>query len=89
MKIYITAKPRSKKEYVRKVDDTHYIVAVKEPPVAGRANKAIIKSLAQFFSKPPSQIRLLHGLISKQKVFDIPLSNDELDSVDFQKKLFQ
>lgn len=88
MKIYITAKPRSKKEYVRKVDDTHYIVAVKVPPVEGKANMAIIKSLAQFFGKSPSQIRLLHGLTSKQKVFDIPSSNDELDSVDFQKSYF-
>ena len=88
MKIYVTAKPGSRKEYFRKVDGTHYIVAVKEPPVAGRANRAIIRSLAQFFSKPPYQIHILHGLASKQKVVDVPVSFDELDGVNVQKKLF-
>ncbi|MBI2642555.1 MAG: DUF167 domain-containing protein [Candidatus Wildermuthbacteria bacterium] len=47
MKIFVKAKPSSREEYVEKVDDTHFLVSVKEPPVQGRANKAIIKVLGE------------------------------------------
>lgn len=88
MKIYITAKPRSKKEYVKRVDDTHYIVSVNAPPVDGKANQAIIKSLAKYFDKPKSQIYILTGASSKRKVIEMPVTDDELDERETQKKLF-
>ncbi len=71
MRIFIKAKPRSKKEYVKKIDDTHYIVAVHEPSDSGKANKAIIKSLAKYFGFPPSQINIVSGETSKNKVVEI------------------
>src|SRR3989338_9497975 len=49
MKIFVKTKPRSKQERVEKIDETHFIVAVKEIPIEGRANKAIIKALADYF----------------------------------------
>lgn len=87
MKIYIKAKPKSKKEYVKKIDDTHYVIAVKEPPVAGKANQAIIKSLAKYFNKSSSQVYLFSGMTSRQKVFAVPLTKEEIESSDNQKKL--
>jgi uncharacterized protein YggU (UPF0235/DUF167 family) len=33
MKIFVRAKPNSKKEFVEKISETNLIVAVKEPPV--------------------------------------------------------
>ena len=78
MKIYITAKVKSKKEYVKKIDNTRYIVAVKDPPVSGKANKAILKSLAEYFDKPISQLFLISGEKSKHKIIEIPLSPEEL-----------
>lgn len=84
MKIFIRAKPKSKREYVKKVDNTHYIVAVKEPPVSGKANQAIIKSLAEYFHKPSSQINILHGETSKQKIIEISLTQEELIAMDVQ-----
>lgn len=71
MRIYAQAKPKSKREYIKKIDDTHYTVAVKESPVSGKANQAIIKALAEYFDKPPSQIHILFGEKSKQKVIQI------------------
>ncbi len=68
MKIFVKAKPSSREEYVEKVDDTHFLVSVKEPPVQGRANKAIIKVLEGYFGKPAT---LVSGFSSKQKVFEI------------------
>lgn len=72
MKIYITAKPKSKKEYIKKIDDIHYTVAVKELPLLGKANQAIISALAKYFSIPPYKIHILYGEKSKQKVVEIP-----------------
>ncbi len=88
MKIYVTAKPRSRKEYIKKTDNTHYTVAVKEQPVGGKANQAIIKSLSEFFHKPSSQIYIINGETCKQKIVEVPVSADELKDLDIQKKLF-
>ncbi len=88
MKIYIRAKPRSKKEYVKKIDDTNYIISVKEPPVSGQANKAIIRSLAEYFNKPPTQISIISGEKSKQKIVEIPVTKGELEVLKIQDTLF-
>jgi uncharacterized protein len=88
MKIYIKAKPKSSKEYILKIDNTHFTVAVKEPPVKGLANRAIINSLAKYFDKPKLSIFIISGMTSKNKVFEIPISLEELEVKDVQKKLF-
>ena len=67
MKIYITAKAGSRKEYVRQIDDTHFTVAVNEPPVDGKANRAIIRALAEYFQKSPSQLEIISGETAKRK----------------------
>lgn len=38
MIIFVRAKPKSKKKFVKKIDATHYVVAVKEPPVDNKTN---------------------------------------------------
>ncbi len=48
-----------------------YKVAVKEAPVAGRANEAVVKALAKYFSISPGRVKLITGQTSKQKVFEI------------------
>lgn len=71
MKISVTAKPRSNEELVTKIDDTHFEVAVKEPPVQGRANAAIIKALADYFDLPPYKVSIVMGHTSRQKVVEV------------------
>ncbi|MEK7162751.1 MAG: DUF167 domain-containing protein [Patescibacteria group bacterium] len=71
MKIFIKAKPNSKKEFVEKISETHFTVSVKEPPLQGKANAAITKALAEYFNIAPSAVRLISGFSSKQKVFEI------------------
>jgi uncharacterized protein len=71
MKIFITAKPNAKEVKVEKIDDTHFAVAVKEPPRQGMANMAIAKALADYLGVVPSRVRLLSGFSSRQKVFEI------------------
>lgn len=71
MKIFVTAKPRAKEEKVEKIGENQFRVWVKEPPVRGMANEAIAKALAQYFGVSPSQVRLISGFSSKQKVVEI------------------
>ncbi|MBI4138475.1 MAG: DUF167 domain-containing protein [Candidatus Wildermuthbacteria bacterium] len=74
MKIHVTAKPLAKEQRVEKTGEYTFSVSVKEPPKEGKANRAIISALADYFSIPQSSIRLVSGFSSKQKVFEIPLS---------------
>ena len=67
MKIYIIAKAGSRKEFVKQVDETHFTVAVHEPPIDGKANLAIIKALAEYFQKSPSQLEIISGETAKRK----------------------
>lgn len=71
MKIFVKAKPKAKIERVEKIDNENFVVFVKEPPVKGRANKAIIKALAEYFKVPPVNVKIVSGYTSKQKVIEI------------------
>ena len=71
MKIFVKAKPSSKKENIKKLSETNFEICVKEPPVRGRANAAIIIALARQFSVPPSSIRIISGHASRQKIVEI------------------
>ena len=44
---------------------------VKEPPREGKANKAVIKVLAQHFGVPQNKVKILSGFKSKIKVIEI------------------
>jgi len=48
-----------------------FIVEVKELAKEGRANRAVTKLLAEHFGVPQSQIRILSGFKSKNKVVEI------------------
>lgn len=71
MRIFVTAKTRAKKEYIKKIDSAHYYVAVSAIPENGRANKAIIKSLARYFEIETTRVSLISGTTNKNKVFHI------------------
>lgn len=71
MKIFVTAKPGSRKENIRKIDETHFTVAVKEPPVKGMANRAIVKVLAEYLKKPPFRLAIISGATSKHKIIEV------------------
>lgn len=71
MKIFVKAKPMAREERVEKIDVINFEVAVKEPPIAGRANIAIIKAVAGHFNVAPSRVRIISGFASRQKVLEI------------------
>ena len=70
-RIFVQAKPRSKEEYLEKIDEHNYIVAIHEPPVKGLANKAIIQTIAKYFNVPKSAVEIVSGQTSKNKLIEI------------------
>lgn len=71
MKIFVTAKPSARETKVERVNETSFIVSVKEPPVQGKANAAIFKALAEHFKVSLARVRLVSGFTSRQKTFEI------------------
>lgn len=71
MKISVKVNPNAKRERVEKIDERHFIVSVKEPPIKGRANIAIIEALAAHFNISSSRVRLVAGFSSREKIFEI------------------
>ena len=69
MRINIKAKPNSSENKVEKIDDLNFVVSVKDPPVQGRANRAIIKLLSEYFHSP--NVKIVLGHMSRQKVIEI------------------
>jgi uncharacterized protein YggU (UPF0235/DUF167 family) len=71
MKIKIIAHPNSKKPRIEKdmLKNTH--VYVKEPALDGKANKAISEALAKKYGLPKSRIRIIKGIKSRVKLFEL------------------
>jgi len=71
MKIFVKVKPSSKEEKIKKLSETNFEIKVKEPPIKGQANAAIIMALAKYFKVPFSAVRIISGFTSRQKVLEI------------------
>ena len=71
MKLIVKAKPSAREYKVEKIDDNNYIVSVKEPPIQGKANKAIMEQLAEYFRVPAYKIRIVAGHTSRTKIVEI------------------
>lgn len=75
MKLFASVKPNAKQESIAQLDGAHFAVSVKEPPAQGKANHAVMRVLAEYFRVPLSHVRLVSGLASRSKVFEINYIN--------------
>ncbi|KKQ97594.1 MAG: hypothetical protein A3F95_02925 [Candidatus Nealsonbacteria bacterium RIFCSPLOWO2_12_FULL_39_31] len=71
MEIFVKVKPASREEKVEKIDDTHFSVSVKEPPVKGLANKGVVRALSEYFNVSQLKVRIVSGCFSRQKLIEI------------------
>ena len=71
MRITVKIKPNSKKEEIKNMGNANFIVAVKEQPIDGKANKALVKALAKYFHVPSINVNINSGHASKQKIIEI------------------
>ncbi len=71
MKISVKVKPGAKEKKIIKISDTQFEIWVKEPPIQGRANFAVTRALAEYFGVSVSNIRIVAGRASRQKIIEI------------------
>lgn len=71
MRVAVIAHPASKRPRVEKdlLGEIH--VYVSEPPLEGRANNAIAHALSKYFEVKRSEVILVSGEKSKNKLFEI------------------
>jgi len=71
MRISVNVHPNSKKQRIEKdLLGTLHIYVI-QPPLKGKANKAVIEALANYFKTKKSNIILTSGIKSKNKFFEI------------------
>ncbi|OGH91825.1 MAG: YggU family protein [Candidatus Magasanikbacteria bacterium RIFOXYC2_FULL_39_8] len=64
--------PRSSRnEIVGEMADGTLKVKLTAPPVDGKANRALIELLSEYFDVPKSKIKIVRGLTSKNKIIEI------------------
>jgi len=71
MNIYVKARPDAKEEKIERIDDSNYIVSVKEPPIKGKANEAIRNALAAYFKTAPVNVKIISGHSARNKIVEI------------------
>lgn len=71
MKVIVFAHVNSKKPRIEKDLFGSLHIYVKEPPLEGKANLAILKALAEYLKLPKSRVVLVKGEKSKQKTFEV------------------
>lgn len=71
MKIFVKAKPKAKRKYLKQIDETHFEIAVNEPAEQGKANQAIIKVLAEYLDVSRSQLEIISGREARQKIIKL------------------
>ena len=69
----VKVKPNSKQQNIREEPDGSLKIALKSPPVDGKANQELIKLLAKKFDLPKSEIIIKSGLSSRNKLVELPL----------------
>lgn len=52
-------------------DPGELAVSVKSPPERGRANRELVRRLANHFGVPESSVRIVSGLASRKKIVEI------------------
>lgn len=71
MKIFVKVRAGKKEEKIQKVDDSHFLISVKEVPEKGKANKAVLKLLSKHFDVSISQLKIISGASSKNKTISV------------------
>jgi uncharacterized protein (TIGR00251 family) len=71
MLIKVKVFPGCKKYEILKKKDDEFEVRVKEKAEEGRANRAVIKVLADYFRVDELKIKLIKGFKERNKIFEI------------------
>jgi uncharacterized protein (TIGR00251 family) len=70
-RLSVTVKPNAKSATITKLSDTEYRVSVHAPAEDGKANRAVIELLAEYFCVPKSAIKIVRGQFARKKWVEI------------------
>jgi len=70
-KINVRVIPRAKQNKITTDDDGRLRVHITAAPVDGAANDAVIRALADYFDVQKSQIKIIRGATSRNKVVEL------------------
>lgn len=71
-KINLRVIPRARQNKIDVDEKGIYRVHITAAPVDGAANAAVIKMMAEYFDIPKSQIKMVRGETSRDKIIEIP-----------------
>lgn len=71
MRFSVKVKTNAKENKVIKDKIIDFLVYTKDPAIENKANQSVINILAKFLEVPKSQISIVKGLKSKNKVVEI------------------
>jgi uncharacterized protein len=71
MLIKVKVFPGAKEEEIIKKSKDSFEARVKEKPIMGLANKAVITLLSYYFEVPRQNVRLIKGFKERNKIFEI------------------
>lgn len=71
MKVSVKVQLRASKERVVKSPDGSLKVYLREAPVDGKANQALIEVLSDYYGVKKKDIRITKGVTSRQKLVEI------------------
>lgn len=72
MKIRVRVTPGAKESKIVSYEEHLLRVRVTAPPEKGKANTAVRKLLADILGVPATEVTIIHGQTSKNKVVEIP-----------------
>lgn len=64
--------PRARQNKIEQDENGLYRVHITAAPVDGAANAAVLRMLADYFHVPKTQIKIIRGETSRDKVVEIP-----------------
>ncbi len=71
MLIKVKVIPQAGKEEIIKKSEDNFEIWVKEKPIQGQANRAVISALAKYLNINRTKIKLIKGFKQRNKVFEI------------------
>lgn len=80
-RISIRVIPNASKSEVVGKDSGVWKIRLAAPPVDGKANEALIRFLADVLDLAPSQIDIVKGHTSKQKILEVPMNIGDIEDL--------
>lgn len=71
MKIEVIVHPNAKRQRIERDLLGTLHIYVNQPPLEGKANRATIEALAEYFKVSKANVKLISGFKSKHKLFSI------------------